>query len=91
MSMTLRELVVCASPLIGSYTIREHMSATNCLTMGGDITINGEFVGLKEEPSIMLSDTKSDIILNDTESVAIIEKNEENIKIEDEENLNGIC
>ena len=65
MSMTLRQLVACASPLAGSYTVREHMSATNCLTIGGDLTINGEFVFLIEEESIILDDIKNDIILND--------------------------
>ncbi len=88
--MTFRELVVCASPLAGSHTIREHMSATDCLTMGGDITINGEFVGLKEESSIMLLDKADDVILNDDNYITIIESDEMNMKVE-EGKLNGIC
>ncbi len=74
MSMTLRELVVCASPLIGSHTIREHMSATNCLTMGGDITINGEFIYLQEEKDIILKDIDSDILYIDEQNIQILDE-----------------
>ena len=88
MSMTLRQLVVCASPLIGSHTIREHMSATSCLTMGGDLTINGELVRIKED-IITLTDSKNDIIVLIKEPVIILESNEI-IKIE-EGIMYGIC
>ncbi len=89
MSMTLRQLVACASPLIGSHTVREHMSATNCLTIGGDLTINGEMISLREEEVIILSGTKDDIIVLNLEPVIMVEE-DEIIKIE-EGIINGIC
>lgn len=37
--LSLRQLVACASPLEGSHTIRDHLSAINCGDLGGGETI----------------------------------------------------
>ena len=54
--MTLRTLVVCASPLSGSHTVRDHLAATNCDDLGsgggGDVYINSTIYELSEEPVV---------------------------------------
>ncbi len=90
--MSLRELVACASPLSGSHTVRDHLAATDCLSLGGSIIINGEIVEITAENSIMLLEINNNI--------QVIE--EDNITIEEvilpisidqiiEDEIDGIC
>ena len=85
--MTLRQLVVCASPLVGSHTVREHMTAMTCDFIGGSMTVNGEFYYLQEEKDIILNDIYDIITI---EEPGVIEINDDAITIEEGDIVHGI-
>ena len=80
--MTLRELVLCASPLPTGNTVRTHLQAMTCDFIGGDMTVNGEFIYLKEEKNIVLYDNENNNLqIND--EVEVLELEETIINIEE--------
>ncbi len=87
--MTLRELVACATPLVGSHTVREHMSAMTCDFIGGDITISGEFISLNEENSTLLINENT-LQLNEI-AMELLDEDDIILQNKEEGSLNGIC
>lgn len=65
--MTLRELVACVSPLPDGNTVRDHLAATDCITIGGGtyFVTQGAFV-VTPADQVQLDSGSGDTLISET-------------------------
>lgn len=72
MAGTLRALILCASPLGGSYTVREHLLATDCDNLGsGDSGIQVPISIVTEDIPIAITEVQQLEVVLEAEEVKV--------------------
>lgn len=81
---TIRQLILCASPISPEHTIREHLDATNCDDLGsGGLVVNSQLVKIKST-GIVKIEVEDDIIpLKVKDDIVLIRVEDDIIKIKE--------
>ena len=89
--MTLREFILCASPLSTGATVREHMAASTCEGLAGGITYISEGQYIIETEADILLEENTEVSMVSEQLEVLISESDNTLISTNEGKIDGIC